>query len=88
MRRTIEAGDIVFDIGANVGLHAVLLSKLAGDAGQLCVFKPNPELLPQLRKTIGGLGNANLYPCVLSDVDETATLFAPGDDSTKPGGLD
>lgn len=81
MRQTIEPGDIVFDIGANIGLHAVLLSKLAGDAGQLCVFEPNPELLPQLRKTIAGLGNANLYPYALSDVDETATLFVPEDDS-------
>lgn len=32
--------DVVYDIGANVGLYTVLLSKRVGDAGQVIAFEP------------------------------------------------
>ena len=38
MRKVVAEGEVVFDIGANIGIHTVLLSKLTGPTGRLCVF--------------------------------------------------
>jgi FkbM family methyltransferase len=81
MRRFVSAGDVVFDIGANIGLHSILLSKLVGPSGQLCAFEPNSELFPALKCTIAQLGNATLYPYALSNRSNESTLFVPPDDS-------
>src|SRR5687767_350318 len=47
MRRFVREGDVVFDIGANIGLHSILLSHLIGPRGRLHTFEPNIELLPR-----------------------------------------
>ncbi len=67
MSRVVMNGDVAFDIGANIGLHTVLLSQLVGQSGKVCVFEPNLELLPTLGRTVGGLGNATFFGCALSD---------------------
>jgi FkbM family methyltransferase len=81
MRKMVRRGDVVFDIGANVGLHTVLLSQLAGPGGRVFAFEPNEELLPALRLTIGGLRNTKLFSYALSDESSTAELFVPLDHS-------
>jgi FkbM family methyltransferase len=86
MRKIVREGEVVFDIGANIGLHTVLLSKLIGPSGRLCVFEPNGELLPQLELTVKGLKNATLHPFALSNKSETAALFVP-EDAAEMGSL-
>jgi FkbM family methyltransferase len=81
MRRVVRRGDIAFDIGANVGLHTVLLARLVGAEGRVLAFEPNSELLPALCKTVGGLDNASLYSVALSDHAGEATLYVPNDHS-------
>jgi FkbM family methyltransferase len=77
--RLVKRGDMVFDIGANLGLYTTLLARLVGQEGVVCAFEPNPELLPVLRKTVEGLSNASLYPFALSDHDGKSTLYVPND---------
>lgn len=79
MHRFVRAGDVAFDIGANVGLHSIVLSRLVGPKGKLCAFEPNAELLHALEFTIAQLGNATLYPIALSDKDAESQLFIPSD---------
>jgi FkbM family methyltransferase len=82
MQHIVKADDVAFDIGANIGLHTVLLAKLIKPNGCLCVFEPNRELLPQLSLTVMTLGDAaTLYPFALSNKSEIATLFVPEDAS-------
>lgn len=81
MHRFVRAGDVVFDIGANVGLHSIVLSRLVGPKGKLCVFEPNAELLHALKFTIEQLGNATLSPIALSNKDAESQLFIPPDDT-------
>lgn len=77
MRRFVREGDVVFDIGANIGVHTTLLSKLAGERGRVFAFEPNTELLPTLTLTVAGLRNAVLYPYALSDDETEAAFFVP-----------
>lgn len=81
MRRFVREGFVAYDIGANIGLHSILLSHLIGTQGQLHVFEPNAELLPALKHTIEQLGNATLHPVALSNKDAKSTLFVPPDNS-------
>jgi len=81
MRRVVARDDVVLDIGANVGLHSVLLSSLIGPAGKLFVFEPNAALLPTLRRTVRGMKNASLHAYGLSDQTGSRTLFVPADDT-------
>jgi FkbM family methyltransferase len=81
MQRFVRRGETVFDIGANIGLHSILLSHLVGAEGRLHAFEPNAELVPALERTLSGLGNATLHTIALSDKDDESTLFVPPDDS-------
>lgn len=82
MQRFVRSGDVAFDIGANIGLHSILLSSLVGPQGSLHAFEPNTELVPALSCTLRELGNATLHIIALSDKEEESTLFVPPDDST------
>ena len=77
MSKLVSQGDIVFDIGANIGLHTALLSKLVGPNGRVVAFEPNPELIPSLSRTISSLCNAELHQLALSDLKSQTTLFVP-----------
>jgi FkbM family methyltransferase len=79
MRRFVSEGDVVFDIGANLGVHTALLSQLAGSGGRVFAFEPNPELTHTLALTIEGMPNASLFRFALSDEDGEATFFVPRD---------
>jgi FkbM family methyltransferase len=81
MQRFVQSGDVAFDIGANIGLHSILLSNLIGAQGRLHAFEPNSELVPALRRTLSGLGNATLHTIALSDKNDESNLFVPPDDS-------
>jgi FkbM family methyltransferase len=81
MRRVIKEHDIVFDIGANIGLHAALLSRLVGPSGLVVAFEPNPAVLRPLRKTIAAMGNARLFPFALSDRACESVLYLADDTS-------
>lgn len=81
IRRSVQVGDIVLDIGAHVGLHTATLSKRVGTVGHVYAFEPNPAVLPALRRTIEGLGNVSLFPIALSDRAGTAELVVPADPS-------
>ncbi len=81
MRRFVEPGNVVFDIGANLGLHTALLSELVGPGGLVFAFEPNVELLDLLELTIKGFNNARLFPCALSDENMESQLFVPDDHS-------
>lgn len=81
MQRFVRSGDVVFDIGANIGLHSILLSHLIGPQGRLHAFEPNTQLVPALGRTLSALENATLHTVALSDKDDESTLFVPPDDS-------
>lgn len=81
MRNFVSEGDIVFDIGAHLGLYTLLLSELVGKRGKVFAFEPNPELLPSLTRTVAPLSNVELLRIALSDREGELSLFVPEDAS-------
>jgi FkbM family methyltransferase len=62
----IEAGDIVFDIGANFGYYAISASAAMGDKGFVYAFEPNREVYELLRENITLNDFENSIKCYLN----------------------
>jgi FkbM family methyltransferase len=64
--RVIRSTDVVFDVGANLGLHTLTFSRLAK---HVIAFEPNPSLTPNLEKTLANLANTTLCDVCLTSSD-------------------
>jgi FkbM family methyltransferase len=51
-RAQVKEGTIVFDVGANIGIHAVQLGHLVGNTGRVIAFEPEPENLKLLYESL------------------------------------
>lgn len=50
--REITPGDIVVDVGANIGYYSIIFSKLVGAQGKVYAFEPDPVNFSILKKNI------------------------------------
>lgn len=82
-RQVVRPGDVAFDVGANRGLHAVVLAALVGPAGQVVCVEPNPALRPCLERTVADTPWMRLLPVALADADGEATLFVGSNHETS-----
>lgn len=73
-RDIVREGDVVLDIGANVGAHTLLLAKTVGAGGKVLAFEPTDYALEKLQKNRSLnpdlAGRIECYQYML--VDETA----------------
>jgi len=79
IKRLIKGGSVAYDIGANIGLHTALLSRLVGPSGTVVAFEPNPELFHSLKTTCDRLGNVKLIREGLSNHSAVVEFFIPTD---------
>jgi FkbM family methyltransferase len=77
----VRAGDIAFDVGANVGEYSVLLGRQCGAAGQVWAFEPVPDTYWRLRETLALNRCGNVTPVQAAVSDKSGTvrmnLFEP-----------
>ncbi|MGH2953095.1 MAG: FkbM family methyltransferase [Solirubrobacterales bacterium] len=73
--RMIEPGDVVVDIGANVGAHTLQFATLVGDAGRVIAFEPTAFAFRKLE------ANLALNPDLAQRVTavQAALVGAPGE---------
>lgn len=79
----LRAGDIAYDIGANVGFFTLLMAHIVGPGGHVHAFEPLPANLAQLRRhiAINGLHNVTVHPVAISDATGQATFKTANHDS-------
>ncbi len=78
VRRTIQPGDAVLDIGANIGFFSVLMASLAGPDGRVVAFEPVPRNLQLLEKTIAENdfgGRISVVPAAVGEAPGQARLI-------------
>ena len=65
----IKPGDVVYDIGANVGFYTLIASKLITNTGRVYAFEPLPRNLIYLKKHIelNHITNVEIFDVALSD---------------------
>lgn len=80
----IQPGDVVFDIGANVGFFALLASKLVGPTGQVHAFEPFPRNLSYIEKHIklNGVTNITVHPIAIASTSGSAR-FGDGENDSQ-----
>jgi FkbM family methyltransferase len=79
--RLVEFGDTAVDVGANVGLYSVLLSRLCGPKGSVWAFEPVLDTYWRLRETLALNRCENVVPVQSAISDRSGTvainLFEP-----------
>ncbi|MFN8261138.1 MAG: FkbM family methyltransferase [Chitinophagales bacterium] len=75
MQQHIKQGDIVLDIGANIGFYTKILSQLVGDEGKVYAFEPDNTNFGHLMRNAGHLKNVEFHNKAVSDKTGTITLY-------------
>src|SRR3954467_12445623 len=65
-KKLVKPGDTVCDIGANIGIVTLLLSRLVGDAGRVFAFEPNPTCYDALTAAIARNRMTNVLPQLIA----------------------
>jgi FkbM family methyltransferase len=60
IRKVLRPGDTYVDVGANVGLLALVASQRVGPTGKVVAFEPMPSTLERLRENVGLNAAANV----------------------------
>lgn len=76
LEKLVEPGMQILDVGANIGLYTVLLARLAGEAGRVFAFEPEPNLFSLLCENCAANEELNVTPfqCAAGDANGRATF--------------
>ena len=77
IKKNVKDGDVVLDLGSNLGYFTLLLARQVGDCGMVYAFEPHPEMFKILTKNVemNGYSNIKLYNVAVSDRVGTARFF-------------
>ena len=77
MEEKIEMGNIVVDVGANIGLHTLNMARIVGNTGQVFAFEPDPSNFEILKKNvkINNYKNIILEQKAVGDKHGRTTLY-------------
>lgn len=77
--RFLGPGDVVFDVGANEGMHTSRFAELVAPTGQVLAFEPIPHLAARLREQYQASGVVEVHNVALAHVEGRADfVFARG----------
>lgn len=83
IKDSINEGDIVIDIGANIGYYTLLFARLVGNTGKVYSFEPDPRncLLLEKNIQINDYNNIVLEKKAISDKTEKSILYVTDDNA-------
>lgn len=83
-QQVVRPGDVVVDVGANWGVHTLLLSWLVGPEGRVVAVEPFPLAFAELQWHLqaNGCSNVKTVPIALGDVEGEAPFVAGDSAST------
>jgi FkbM family methyltransferase len=78
-QRLVRPGDVVLDIGANIGLVTFVLADLVGPRGQVHAYEPNPRLCDLIERSRqrNGADNVTLHRVAVGAREGHAVLNVP-----------
>lgn len=71
----VSPGDVIVDVGANVGVFSVFFAGLVGPTGSVFGFEPDPQNFARLRRTTARLPRVFPTEAAVGDVTGTIALF-------------
>jgi FkbM family methyltransferase len=79
VRSVVRHGDVVVDIGANVGWYSTLLADAVGTTGHVYAFEPGEQALRMLRASARDYPQLWVIPMALSDYEGDTEVHIPLD---------
>ena len=81
--RVVRNGDVVFDVGANVGFFTVLPALLVGESGHVISFEPGQDNRDRMvaNLSLNGLENVTVVENPVSNKVEETDFYINSDDS-------
>jgi len=69
IKKIIKKGDIVVDVGANIGIHTIIMAKCVGETGHVYAFEPSKNNVRLLKNTmsLNGFENVSIIDSAVSD---------------------
>jgi len=78
-KKVIRKGDVVLDIGANLGYYTKLFAKWVGDKGAVYAVEPIVMFADTIKWGTQKYKNITVYNYALGEAEKEVTLSAPGD---------
>jgi len=75
LQKTLFAGAVVVDAGANIGIYSEFLSRCVGPNGVVHSFEPSPENFNRLRRATRKLPNVHLCQAAVGERSGEAMLY-------------
>ncbi|RME61158.1 FkbM family methyltransferase [Candidatus Parcubacteria bacterium] len=75
----VRKGDVIWDIGANVGVYTEQFSQAVGEHGRVVCFEPIPECYATIDKKYGGNPHIIVRNLALGDTDGEITMVKEDD---------
>jgi FkbM family methyltransferase len=85
-RRDVRPGDVVFDVGANLGAYTMLFAQWAGERGRVFAFEPAPEPFAGLSELLEAnqlRSRVTLLQAAVSSREGSASFLAEGVDGSS-----
>jgi len=81
VKKIIKKGDVVVDVGANIGYYTLIFAKLVGNDGKVFSFEPEPTNFNLLKKNveINGYKNVVLIKKAVSTKTDKTMLYIAND---------
>lgn len=81
INRMLRPGQVAIDIGANVGMHSVIMANRVGPTGRVVVFEPDPHPMSRLRQNmqLNGIDWVTTVEAAISSKSETRTFYLHDD---------
>ena len=69
LRRIVDPGMTIYDVGANIGYYAIMESKLVGNNGRIIAIEPSPDNVTLLQKnlSLNSINNVEVITGAVSD---------------------
>ncbi len=70
--KDVRTADVVWDVGANIGLYSRKLAEAVGPTGQVVAFEPTPSTIEVLREAVAAYPQVTIVPVALADYSGVA----------------
>ncbi|MGR9000027.1 MAG: FkbM family methyltransferase [Gammaproteobacteria bacterium] len=77
VKKHVAKGDIVLDVGSNIGYYALIFAQLVGESGKVIAFEPEPDLFSLLKRNvmINGYDNVTLVNKAVTNTNGKTRLY-------------
>lgn len=75
LKRYVKDGDVVLDIGANIGFYTEYLSKLVGQHGHIHAFEPDQTNFKHLKNRVGALAHVTINNQAVADKTQELKIY-------------